>query len=436
MVFLDSTVVNLMLPTLHNQLGGGRADVEWVLNSYTISFASVLLLAGSLSDTLGVRGVFLAGLVTFGLASTACAFAGDMRQLIGARLLQGVGAALMLPSSLKLVLTYADGARNRARTVSLWSAGGGVGLGMGPLAGGVILALASWRWVFLINTVVTVVAVIVTISRTRSVARIVHKIDLKGQTAATVAIGGLVFALVEGPYLGWYYPYVITAISCFVFGSVSFIILERRTPEPILPLRLLKVFDFTGTAALGLLLNFSFYGLLFTLSFLLQDVRHETAFMAGLSFLPLTGVIVFGVLSAPSLANRYSSNLVLFLGQGLFGIALLNSVFLATMTDSWPMMLALMPAGFGAGMLVPTITSRLLESAPIHLAGAASGAFQVVRQVGSAVGVAIFGAVLASASNVTSGFQRCMTLATLAVLLSAILTYITLKYRKPESSHA
>lgn len=430
MVFLDSTIVNLTLPTLHRELGGGHVDVEWTLNSYTLTFASIMLVAGALSDKVGARRVFLAGLVVFGLASGACGLAGNMSVLTTARLAQGIGAALLLPSSLKLALTNAKDVTQRAHTVSLWSATGGLGMSAGPLLGGLILTLVGWRWVFLVNTVVAFAAIILTLVGSRPIPPIARRVDIAGLFTATAVIGGVVFALVEGPQLGWASPSLIFADICFIAGLIAFIMVERKVVDPILPFRSVKHADFIGAAVLGLLLNFSFYGLLFALSFLLQDVRGDSALVAGLYFLPLTGLLVIANLTAPRLAHRLGSNAVLFLGQALFGASMFASIFLGVLHQQWALAVALIPGGFGAGILVPTITSRLLESAPTELAGAASGVFQALRQVGSAIGVAVFGAILGNGIGLSGGFQRCLVLATLAVVASSVIIATLLRPRR------
>lgn len=430
MVFLDSTIVNLTLPTVQGALHGSRTSAEWIINAYTLTFAAVMLVAGALADSVGARRVFVAGLLVFGIASAACGASTTMTMLVVSRLVQGVGAALLLPSSLKLAVAATTDMAHRARTVGLWSAGGGVGLGAGPLAGGLILSGIGWRWVFLVNTIITTVAVVVTLTRTRAVAQLSRRLDGAGQVTATVAIAGLVFALVEGPQLGWASAAIVSSIAGAVVAAAAFVAVEKRVAEPILPWALARRADFTASAGLGLLFNFSFFGLLFGLSLLLQDVKHDSPVIAGLSFVPLTGLIVFGNLSAPRLAHRRSSTFVLHTGQALFGGGLLAGAVVGGLGATWPLLVSLVPAGYGAGLLVPTMTSRLLETAPHELAGAASATFQVVRQIGSAIGVGVFGALIGSGTHLTPGFRACLATAAGTIALSAIITGTALRQRR------
>lgn len=429
MVFLDATIVTLALPTLGDQLGGGRAELEWVINAYTLTFAAIMLSAGSLADTFGARRLFVAGLTVFALTSGICGFAGSMPVLIVARLVQGAGAALLLPSSLALATNGVSQQHERGRIVAVWAAAGGSGLAAGPLIGGLVVDGIGWRWVFWINVFIGAAAVVATLTRTAVVPAKPKRLDVGGQVGATLGIAGLVFFLIEGPSLGWGSVPVVAAAVAFVVGAVGFFAIERSAAEPILPLRLGRNPDFTGSAALGALFNFTFYGVMFALSLLLQQVKGESATFAGLSFLPLTGLIAIGNLVAPRLAARRTSNFVLFLGQALFGVGLLASLFTGVLEPAWPLLIALLPAGFGAGLLVPTMTSRLLETAAPHLAGAASGAFNTSRQVGGAIGVAAFGPLLGTGAALTDGFQLCLALAVVAVAASVLITATALRRR-------
>ncbi|MFI9275472.1 MFS transporter [Kitasatospora sp. NPDC052896] len=432
MVSLDSTIVNLALPVLGRELGGGRADVEWVMDGYTLALAAVMLGAGALSDALGARRIFLLGLAVFGLASGACGLAGTMPVLIAARLVQGVGAALSLPSSLALVRAGGSSPAERGRAIALWSAAGGVGMAAGPLIGGAIVAAAGWRWVFWINVLVCPLALPATALLTRPVPARPRRLDLGGQLAATPAIAGLVFVLIEGPRLGWSRPAVPVASAVFVLGAAGFLLAERRAAEPLLPLPLARKPEFAGSAGLGALFNFAFYGLMFALSLLLQQVRGDSPLTAGLSFLPLTGLITAANLVAPRLTARRGSTFVLLVGLALFAAGLLGTALTEPLSSSLPLLLCLLPVGFGGGLIVPTMTTRLLESAPPELAGAASGAFNTARQVGGAVGVAVFGPLLGTGSELTQGFRLCVLLSVAAAALGALISATVLRRRPTE----
>lgn len=426
-VFLDTTIVNLALPTLSREFGAVRSSIEWVIDSYTLAFAAIMLSAGVMSDAFGARRVFIPGVSVFAIASIGCALAQNMTMLIVFRFIQGAGAALLLPSSLSLATQNVDSVDSRRVAIALWSAAGGVGMAAGPLVGGIVVTGLGWRWMFWVNVLVGVVALALTIRIDPSPSRKWVRPDIFGQITATIAIGALVFVLIEGPHMGWTAPLLLVATALCAAAIVVFVIVERRTPNPLIPPRLAARAEFIGSAFLGALFNLAFYGVLFALSLLLQDVKGKSALSAGLSFLPLTGLIFVGNLIAPRIARRSSANSVLYLGQVLFAGGLLATVFTAPLTQAWPLALSLLPAGFGAGLLVPTMTARMLESLPKDLSGAASGSFNTSRQLGGAIGVALFGSLLGSSNHIEAGFTECLVASLICIAVSTALTLILLR---------
>jgi DHA2 family methylenomycin A resistance protein-like MFS transporter len=292
----------------------------------------------------------------------------------------------------------------------------------GPLIGGLVVNILGWRWMFWMNVLVGLVAVALTFQLGPSLRPVKLRLDIFGQITATIAIGCLVFIFIEGPHLGWNAPPLLLTAALCVAAIVSFVIGERRTPHPLIPPRLAARAEFIGSAILGALFNFSFYGVLFVLSLLLQDVKGESALRAGLGFLPLTGLIFVGNLIAPRISRRTSTNIVLYLGQALFAGGLLLTIFTAPLAQSWPLAFSLLPMGFGAGLLVPTMTARMLESLPQDLTGAASGSFNTCRQLGGAIGVAFFGTLLGSSSPINTGFTTCLTVSLVCIAVSSVLT--------------
>src|SRR3954447_20927703 len=273
MVFVDSTIVNVTLAQLATHLHGSRAELEWSLNAYTLSFAALMLGAGAIADTLGAKRAFLTGLLVFTLSSAVCAAAGSMLMLNLARLVQGAGSALLLPSALVLATASATDEHSRHRLVSWWAAAGGAGMAARPLLGGGLVALANWRAVFAVNVVIGIPAAIWAVRSMPSVVRRARRMDLAGMGTATAFIGGLVFALIEAPTRGWLDPAVLSAAALMVAGLVAFIFVERSVGAPLLPLKLYADRGFAAAAAQGTLLNFAFYGVLFTMSLLLQQGR-------------------------------------------------------------------------------------------------------------------------------------------------------------------
>lgn len=424
MVFVDGTIVNLTLAQLASHLHASRAELEWAVNAYTLSFAAVMLGAGAITDTLGAKRTFVAGLLIFTAASAVCAAATSMLVLDVARLVQGVGSALLLPSALVLATASATEEQARHRLVGWWAAAGGAGMAAGPLVGGALVALADWRAVFAVNVVIGIPAVVWSLRLMPGIARHSRRLDVAGMGAATVLIGGLVFALIEAPAQGWQSPAVITAAALTVAGLVGFVQIERSTRAPVLPPGVYADRGFVATAGQGALFNFAFYGLLFAMSLMLQQGRGLGALVSGLLFLPLTGLISVGTLCAAPLAQRIGRRGVLGIGQLVLAVTLLAVAWTSTSSGLWPLALSLVPAGFSSGLLVPTMTSQSIAAVEPDLHGAASAAFNTSRQIGAAVGVATFGPLLGATHDIGHGFVTCVLIAAVAIAVALLLTVV------------
>jgi len=422
MVFVDGTIVNLALAQLAVHLHASRAELQWAVDAYTLSFAAVMLGAGAITDALGAKRTFVAGLLVFTAFSGLCALAGSMLVLNLARLAQGAGAALLLPSALVLATASATDERARHRLVGWWAAPGGIGMAAGPLLGGALVALASWRAVFAVNVVVGIPAFVWSLRSMPAVAPRGRRLDVAGLSAATAAIAGLVFALIEGPAQGWLKPAVIAAAALAAVGAVGFAVAERSARTPLLPVGIYADRGFTGTAIQGALFNFAFYGLLFAMSLMLQQGRGLSALVSGLLFLPLTGFISIGTLCAAPLAGRIGRPAVLTVGQAVLAATLLAVAWASTASALWPLVLALLPAGFFSGLLVTTMTSQSIAVVEPALHGAASAAFNTSRQVGGAVGIAVFGPLLGAAHGLRDGFITCVVIASAATAAALLIT--------------
>ena len=287
----------------------------------------------------------------------------------------------------------------------------------GPLLGGGLVALANWRAVFAVNVVIGIPAAIWAWRAMPTVVRRSRRLDLTGMGTATAFIGGLVYALIEAPARGWLDPAILAAAVVAVAGLIGFVAVERSVRSPLLPPRLYADRGFAAAALQGSLLNFAFYGVLFTMSLLLQQGRHLSALVTGLLFLPLTGLIsVANVASAP-LARRLGRPTVLAIGQAVVTVSMLALAWASTSSAVWPMVLALVPIGFSSGLLVPTMTAQSIAAVEPGLHGAASAAFNTSRQIGGAIGVATFGPLLGTAHDLASGFVTCAIVAAGASLV-------------------
>jgi EmrB/QacA subfamily drug resistance transporter len=398
-VLLDGSVVNVALPTIQRELGGGLAAQQWVVNGYLLTLGSLILIGGSLGDLFGERRVFALGVSGFGVASLACALAPSIGALVAARAVQGVAGALLVPSSLAVIVnTFPESERGKA--IGTWTAWGAIAGVLGPLAGGELLALASWRWIFLINLPLAVVCVslimLVIGPGTKRGAHARH-IDVAGAVLCAGGLGGPVFALIEQPRLGWSSAAVLGPLIAGVCLLVLFTAFESRARDPMLPLGLFRRRNFSA----GNIETFSMYAglsiLFFFLVLFLQQIGGYTPLQSGLATLPVT-VIMF-VLSRRfgALAGRYGPRL--FMGAGPLvaaaGLLLFQRVGLRAgyLSEVLPAMLVF---ALGLSMTVAPLTAAVLAEAEDD-AGIASGVNNAVARIAGLLGTAAVGAAISAA---------------------------------------
>ncbi|GAB3435463.1 MFS transporter [Flindersiella endophytica] len=431
LITLDATVVNVSLPSIGNELGGDVAGLQWVADAYTLMFAALLLSSGALADRVGASRAYLLGLIGFSLASVACGFAPGLGLLITARAVQGITAAVMLPSSLALVRhAYADATR-RARAIAIWTAAGGAAVAAGPVAGGVLTSLLGWRSIFFLNVPLGVLAVVGTLRTSRSAPR-PAPLDLGGQFTAALWMSALTYTVIEGGARGYGEPVVLGSSAAFVIGLTAFLAIEARSNHPMVPLRLFRAPTVSVCATVGFALNFTTYGLIFILSLYFQRVLDATPLGAGLLFLPMTALIMVVNMLSGRLTTRLGPKVPILLGQSVLTVGLLGLLIVDETTPSVALLLALVPIGIGAGMAVPPMTAALLDAVDAAAAGLASGILNAARQVGGALGVALFGALVAGAPDFVTGMH--LSLAAGSVILVLTLTGSAAFLRSPERS--
>lgn len=405
MVILDVTVVTVANPTIGQDLHTTITTLQWVVDGYTMVFAGLLLLAGGLGDRYGARRAFLAGLVVFTAASVACAAAPGPVALVVARLVQGAGAALLVPASLSLLHgTFRDGAA-RARAIGVWGMMGGVAAAAGPVLGGLLVAGLGWRSIFLVNVPVGALAHLLTArtvppdtARPGGSARrgTGAGLDLPAQAAAVVMLAAVTGGLIQAGELGWGSPVVLGALVVGVAALVGFVVLERRSRAPMLPLRLFRAAPFGASVVIGVLLNFGFYGLLFVAPLYFERQRHTGVLLTGLSILPLSAVVAVSSALAGRVTARTGPRPPMVVGL-LTGAAGLAGWLLAGPDTPYPVLVApMVAAGFGIAFAMPASTTAIMRTAGPGRAGITSAAFNTARQLGSALGVAVYGTLAAS----------------------------------------
>ena len=416
-VALDAQIVNVALPDIGTSLDGSLSGLQWVVTGYTLTFSSLLLFAGTLSDRVGARRGYAIGMGVFALASIACGLAPTMPALVGARIAQGVGAALITPTSLALVRESYEDSRERARAIAYWALGGSVAAAAGPVLGGVLTEL-DWRIIFYLNLPVGVLAFAL-LARVPASPRRAHPLDPAGQATALMALVGLTYGVIEGGSRSYGAPDVVAAFGVALFGAVAFALSQARGRYPMVPLDMFRARPVAISLAAAFLTMAGFYGVVFVQSLYFQQVRGASPLETGLLFLPMTGLVAALNPTAARVALRLGSRAPIIGGQLLMVVGLLGLALAPADLPLWWVAALMVPVGVGGSFTVPPLTSLLLDSVPAPRAGTASGVLNTARQVGGSMGVAATGAVIAH----TGGFMGGLRISLLA--LAALVTITT-----------
>ncbi len=415
-VTLDAVVVNVALPSIRAGLGGGITGLQWVVDGYTLLFAALLLSAGAFSDRAGARRVFGIGIGLFVAASAACGLAPAIGVLVAARFVQGAAAAVIMPSSMALIGQAYPGPVERARAVAVWAMGGAIASACGPVLGGV-LTLVSWRAIFFLNVPAGAVALAL-LARTGYSARRPVPFDWAGQLTAVLAMGGLTYGAIEVGAAGFTDMRVVTAFVVAAAALAAFLLSQARGGHPMVPVELFRCRNVSIAVAVGFAFIVGYYGLPFVMSLYLQQQRGLSSLGAGLAFLPM---MLIGLALTPfsaRIAERAGARLLVTGGLVVMtaGLAALAAVPAAPV---WLLAALMVLAGLGGPLVMPPVTGVLLNSVPGHRAGTASGLFNTSRQVGGALAVAVFGALLAHQGTFTHGLRVSLLIAAAVALAAA-----------------
>ncbi|MFB7246507.1 MFS transporter [Streptomyces populi] len=404
---LDASVVNVALPAIGSSFDAGMSGLQWVVDAYTLAFAALMLSTGAFSDRAGASRAYALGTAVFTFASAACGLAPDLSALIGARVAQGAAAAVVLPASLALVRqAYPEPAR-RARAVAAWAAGGSLAVALGPVAGGALTTAWGWRGVFFVNLPVGAAILVLLVRAPRSRPR-PAPLDLPGQLTAVVALAALTFAVIEGGTAGG------VAAAVAVVAGAAFLWIEKRQPHPVVPLGLFRDRTVATAVAVGSAVSVAFYSVVFVFSLFFQQVQHRSALGAGLLFLPMTGLIAVTNVVAGKLTERHGPRLPMLVGQPVAVAGLLGLLCVDARTPPALVALLLVPLALGCALTVPPLTAAMMDAVPAERAGLAAGVLNSARQVSGGLGIAVFGALVAS------GFEAGMRLSLAAA--AALLT--------------
>lgn len=395
MAFVDGTVVNVALPAIERELGASTADAQWVMESYALFLAALLLVGGVLGDRYGRRRIFMLGTAVFTLASVACACSGTVLPLIVARAVQGVGAALLVPGSLALISANFDSAQ-RGKAIGTWSACSGITAAIGPVIGGFLVEHYSWTWAFLINAPVGIVLLWICAAKVpESRGAMASRIDVSGAVLVTLGLAGVVFALIEAPSRGWASREVWVAAVLGVLCLLMFVRVEQRSAGPMLPLSLFRERHFAGANLLTLLLYAALGGSLFFLPLNLIQVQGYGATAAGAALLPFIAIMFALSRWAGGLVDRFGSRLPLIVGPLIAAAGFALFAWPSVGGSYWLMFFpAICVLGLGMSVTVAPLTTTVMNAVGEERAGTASGVNNAVSRTGPLLAIALFGMLL------------------------------------------
>ncbi|MHC8288031.1 MFS transporter [Pseudomonas sp. XS1P51] len=417
-VQLDVSVVNVGLGALKTAFDTNLTGLQWVINSYALAFSALLILGGAAGDKFGARTVFAFGFALFTVASIGCGLSNSMSMLICMRVVQGVGAALLVPTSLTLIRLAFDDPAKRRSAVAMWGACGGIALAAGPVMGGLLIEWLGWRSVFLLNVPIGILAIGLIMRYAPSSPRIDKKVDVPGQISIGICLASLTYALTESSSKGWVTE-TISTMAVAVFCAIAFVLIEQRVKNPMLPTRLARNKTLATTALAGAAINLTFYGTVFVFSIYFQSFLHYDAFRTGLAFIPLTAVLTISTMASSRIAKRVSAQRIINVGFLIQAVGFLALARVTSETSLWYLNIALMIVGIGSASSVPSITNSMLASVSSHDAGMASGLMASARQLGGVIGVAVFGAMITSTDPAafSKGLSTAMIVSALVLLV-------------------
>jgi EmrB/QacA subfamily drug resistance transporter len=401
MPMLDNLVVNVALPTIQRELGAGVSSLAWIIDAYTLTFASFMLTGGALGDLYGRKRFFMGGLVLFTVGSLLCGLSGSTAQLIAFRATQGLGAALLLPGSLSIITATFQG-RERGAAIGIWAAFSGLAIALGPIVGGYLVEHVSWESIFFVNIPIGIIGFFMTafiVPESRDTSR-TRKVDPPGLVTGTAGIFFLVYALIEGNAKGWTDGVILGSFVLSAIFLVTFFIVESRRPSPMLPLSFWKIPTFTASNIVASTVFFALFGVTFFLTLYLQNVEGYSPVAAGLRLFPFTLMILILAPVSGKLSDKYGSRW--FMAAGTFiaavGMAMLirTDVGSSYATVIFPAFVVL---GAGLAITMAPMTSAVMGSVETRHAGVASAATNTTRELGGVFGIAILGAIVTSAAR-------------------------------------
>ena len=399
-VGLDTTIVNVALPSIQRNLNASVSGLQWTIDAYTLVLASLLMLSGSTADRFGRRRIFQLGLGLFTLGSLLCSVAPGLEWLVLFRIVQAVGGSMLNPVALSIITNTITDRRERARALGIWGAVFGLSLALGPVLGGVLVSTIGWRAIFWINVPVGIAAIVLTqcfVPESR--APRARRFDPAGQALVIVMLATLTYALIEGPHHGWGSALIVSLFAVSFAAAAALVVVESRREQPLIDVRFFRSAPFSGATVIAVAAFAAFGGFLFLNSLYLQDVRGYSPLHAGLLTLPMAAMIaLFAPLSGRLVASR-GSRVPLVLAGLAIAVGALLLVRLGADTSVGYLILSYVIFGIGLGFVNAPISNTAVSGMPVEQAGVAAGVASTSRQVGATLGVAITGSIVANATG-------------------------------------
>ena len=448
MIMLDNTIVNVALPSIQRSLDLKISELEWVVTGYALTFGALMLTGGKLADLLGRRLIFVVGLAVFTLSSLACGLAGSASLLIAARVVQGVGAAMMNPSTLSII-TVTFPPRQRGTAIGIWAGVSALALAIGPLVGGLITEHINWNWIFFINVPVGAIAIVAAyafIDESRDTSH-EQRPDLPGLISSALGLFALSYALIEANTYGWTSVRILTSFAIAAVALVGFVLLERHQRLPMLDLSLFRNVGFAGANSVMLLVGLAMLGVFFYVSLYVQNTQVTFSAEPGL---PWTALIILLAPQAGRLSDRIGPRPLVAGGMVVVSASLFVFSRFGVNASFWDLLPGMLLGGIGMSMAMAPTTAAAMSTVRADKAGVGSAVLNSMRQVGGSLGIAVMGAIVASGISTSlhagnprpvafvSGYHHALEVATVIALAGAAIAFATLRHarHRPQTSEA